>query len=102
MNIGHVLTHHARFRPQHPAFIFEDKMQTYAEFNTYVNRMANAMAAAGIRKGDKVAAVLPNCPELWMLYWARPYPCNTKKNCSAARRASFTNCMASRRALLQY
>lgn len=32
--------------------------------------MANAMTDAGMRKGDKVAAVLPNCPELWMLYWA--------------------------------
>ncbi len=70
MNIGHALTHHARFRPQHPAFVFEDRVQTYAEFNAYVNRMAHALAGAGIRKGDKVAAVLPNCPELWALYWA--------------------------------
>ena len=70
MNIGQVLAHHARFRPAHPAFVFEGLEQTYDTFNRQVNRMANAMAVAGIRKGDKVAAVLPNCPELWMLYWA--------------------------------
>ena len=70
MNIGQVLAHHARFRPAHPAFVFEGLEQTYDTFNRQVNRMANAMSGAGIRKGDKVAAVLPNCPELWMLYWA--------------------------------
>lgn len=70
MNIGHVLTNHARFRPDHLAFVYEDRALTYAELNRSVNRIANALSDHGIRKGDKVSMLLPNCSELWELYWA--------------------------------
>jgi acyl-CoA synthetase (AMP-forming)/AMP-acid ligase II len=35
-----------------------------------VNRVANALLGAGLKKGDKVATVLPNSIELVELYWA--------------------------------
>src|SRR5262249_24474058 len=43
---------------------------TFAELDRLVNRAANALYAAGIRKGDKLATFLPNSLELYLLYWA--------------------------------
>ncbi len=70
MNIGTLLTRHARYRPDHLAVIFEDHRLTYRAFNHRVNRTSNALLNLGIRKGDKVATILPNCLELLELYWA--------------------------------
>lgn len=70
MDIGKILSHHARFRSDHTALICGDQRLTYRELNRSVNRIAQAIQAAGIRKGDKVAMLLPNCRELWELYWA--------------------------------
>lgn len=70
MNIGKILSHHARFRSDHTALICGDHRLTYSELNKSVNQIAQAIHAAGIRKGDKVAMLLPNRRELWELYWA--------------------------------
>lgn len=35
----------------------------YEELRNYVNSLARGLAALGIAKGDKVATVLPNCPQ---------------------------------------
>ena len=70
MNIGTLLTRHARYRPDQLAFVFGDKRLTYRSMNATVNRLAHALLAKGLRKGDKLAALLPNCPELMTLYWA--------------------------------
>lgn len=35
----------------------------YHELRDYVDRLANALAGLGIKKGDKVATILPNCPQ---------------------------------------
>ncbi len=43
---------------------------TFAELNALVNRLANALLAAGITKGDKVATVMTNRLELVLMYWA--------------------------------
>ena len=70
MNLGAILTRHARYRPDHPAVVFGGRRLTYREFNRRVNRIANAMLQAGVRKGDHVATILPNCLELLEVYWA--------------------------------
>lgn len=70
MNLGTLLPRHARFRPDHPAIVFEDRRLTYAEFHKSVNRLANSLLNLGIRKGDKVATILPNSLELFETYWA--------------------------------
>jgi acyl-CoA synthetase (AMP-forming)/AMP-acid ligase II len=61
---------HARFRADHTAVVFERERLSYGEFDRRINRAANALAAAGIRKGDKFATVLGNSLELLELYWA--------------------------------
>ncbi len=70
MNLGSLLPRHAHYRPHHPAVVFEGEGLTYRAFNARVNRLANALLRAGLRKGDKVATVVPNCLELLETYWA--------------------------------
>jgi len=70
MNIGSLLPHHARYRPNHPAFVCGEERFTYRLFNAYVNKLANALLASGLVKGDKFATVLPNCTQLMAAYWA--------------------------------
>ncbi|MDO8502532.1 MAG: class I adenylate-forming enzyme family protein [Gemmatimonadaceae bacterium] len=70
MNVGSLLPWHARFRPDHPAVICGDERLTFAELDARVNRLANALLALGLRKGDKLALVLPNCIELLYAYRA--------------------------------
>jgi len=70
MNIGILLPHHARYRPDHPAFVCGQERFTYREFNATVNKLANALLASGLVKGDKFATVLPNCTQLMAAYWA--------------------------------
>jgi acyl-CoA synthetase (AMP-forming)/AMP-acid ligase II len=70
MSLGTILTRHAWYCPDHLAVVFRDRRLTYREFNRRVNRCANALLQAGVRKGDKVATILPNSLELLEVYWA--------------------------------
>ncbi len=70
MNLGNLLRRNARYYPDKPALIFESQRYTYRQFNQEVNRLANALQDLGIRKGDKIATLLPNCVELLEIYWA--------------------------------
>lgn len=70
MNIGSLLPHHARYRPNHTAFVCGEERFTYSMFNAYVNKLANALLSCGLAKGDKFATVLSNCTQLMAAYWA--------------------------------
>ena len=70
MNIGSLFSRHATYRPNHLAVVFKDQRLTHRQINRHINRTANALLDIGIRKGDKVATILPNCLELLETYWA--------------------------------
>ncbi len=70
MKINQLISYHARYRPNHTAVVFQDQRLSYAQFNARVNRVARALLALGLQKGDKFATILPNCLELVELYWA--------------------------------
>ena len=70
MNLGSLLSRHARYRPDKLALIIDDHRLTFREYNQNVNRLANALLKMGIQKGDKIATLLPNCMELLEIYWA--------------------------------
>ena len=70
MNIGTLLSRNARYRPDHIAVVFGPHRLTFCEFNRRVNRLANALLNLEIRKGDKIATLLPNSLELLETYWA--------------------------------
>lgn len=70
MNVGSLLPRHARYRPDHLAVVCGEHRLTFRELEVRVNRVANALAGLGLRKGDKLAIVLPNCLELLEVYRA--------------------------------
>ena len=72
--LGSLLERHARYRPHHVAVIApageRDVRLTWREFDRYVNRWANALAAQGVARGERVATVLGNSLALLATYWA--------------------------------
>jgi long-chain acyl-CoA synthetase len=70
MNIGLLLPGHARYRPNHTAVVCDDSRLNFREFNARVNRLANTLFRLNVKKGDKVATILPNCLSLLETYWA--------------------------------
>lgn len=47
-----------------------DGTMTYAALDAATSRAANALRAAGVKKGDKVAVMLPNCAEYVVMQFA--------------------------------
>lgn len=70
MNVGGLLDHWARYRPERLAVVCGEQRLTFAEYRRRVNRVANALRSLGLVKGDKLAVVLPNCIELLDVYRA--------------------------------
>ena len=70
VNISKLISRHATYRLNHLAVVFEDRRCTDQEFNRNVNRLANALVDLGIKKGDHIVTILPNCLELIEIYWA--------------------------------
>jgi len=49
--------------PDKVALIYNDRRISYAQLNDQVDRLATALIARGVVKGDKVCVLLPNSPE---------------------------------------
>jgi fatty-acyl-CoA synthase len=64
MNVGSLLTMPANKFPDRTALVCENERFTYRQFNQRSNRMAQALLRFGLRKGDRVATLLFNSPEL--------------------------------------
>jgi long-chain acyl-CoA synthetase len=63
MNIAQHVERAAKFFPDQPAIIFESASISYSDLNTRANKIANALKANGIARGDRIALYLPNIPE---------------------------------------
>ncbi|HHS97098.1 MAG TPA: long-chain fatty acid--CoA ligase, partial [Chloroflexi bacterium] len=59
----------ARKHPDHTATIFKGGKLTYRELNDLTDRMAAALADMGVKKGDRVALLLVNCPQFLISYF---------------------------------
>jgi long-chain acyl-CoA synthetase len=70
MDLGSLPSRHGRYRGEHPALIVGETVLDWRQFDAAVDRVANALLAAGLGKGDKFATVLPNCLEMMLAYWA--------------------------------
>jgi len=60
---GFYIEEHAQKRPGSSAMWYAARHINYAEFNAETNRLANALAKLGIKKGDVVGIHLPNIPQ---------------------------------------
>ena len=70
MKIDRILERHARYRPEHTAVVFGEQRLNHRDYHVRVSRLAAALQAQGVAKGERVATVLPNCLELLDGYWA--------------------------------
>jgi long-chain acyl-CoA synthetase len=60
----------AERRPDHPAWIFDDRVVSYAELATLAIRGSRALRELGLHTGDGIAVVSPSHPWSMAVYWA--------------------------------
>ena len=60
----HFLKRAASVHPDRTAIIDGPRTFTYAAMAAEVTRLANALQARGLQKGDRVAYLAPNCAEV--------------------------------------
>jgi acyl-CoA synthetase (AMP-forming)/AMP-acid ligase II len=70
VNVGDALTRSASARPEHLAVVDGDRRWTYAEFDTWVNRLAHGLRARGYAVGDALALASANSAEFLAVYYA--------------------------------
>ena len=56
--------------PERTVFIFMGKAMTYRELHDQSLRLATALADLGVKKGNRVALFMPNCPQFAVAYYA--------------------------------
>ncbi|PKN82541.1 MAG: hypothetical protein CVU47_02550 [Chloroflexi bacterium HGW-Chloroflexi-9] len=70
MNTAEFLTISAAIVPDRVAVAGSNERVTYEELQSRVNRLANAMQALGVRKGQNVGVMAVNGPEFVEIYYA--------------------------------
>jgi fatty-acyl-CoA synthase len=79
----------AHVYPDRVAVIHGERRITYAQFLERARRLASALSGAGVGKGDTVAIVAPNIPEMLEAHYAVPMlgavlcPINTRLDAAA-------------------
>ncbi len=68
--IGYQPSINAARTPGAVALSFGGRRVSYAELNESACRLANGLAASGIGRGERVAALLHNCPEFFVALFA--------------------------------
>lgn len=70
MNLGRLLSETARHYPDHVAIRWSDVQLSYAALDGRVNALAAALTGMGLRRGDRIAFVMWNRPELLEVMFA--------------------------------
>jgi long-chain acyl-CoA synthetase len=55
--------------PERTAIRFYGRSVTYRELDELANRFANALIGLGVAPGDRVALLMPNCPQMVLAYY---------------------------------
>jgi long-chain acyl-CoA synthetase len=55
--------------PKNTALIYFNNLITYTQLLDHVNRLASGLQALGVKKGDRVALMTPNCPQFVTSYF---------------------------------
>lgn len=75
ITLHQLLAESAQRFPHHTAVIFPGALGdsfrlSYRELDQLSNRLANALTNLGVLKGDRVALLMPNCPQFVISYFA--------------------------------
>lgn len=68
MNIAASFEARSEEQPDAPAIVFESEAIFYRTLREQVSRVANVLCDVGVRKGDRIALLLPNIPEFAYCY----------------------------------
>src|SRR2546425_2020177 len=68
--LGEIVRRQARHRPERSAYVIGPERVTYRRLNAMANRLAHALFALGVRRGDRVATLAPNRVEYPAIYFA--------------------------------
>jgi long-chain acyl-CoA synthetase len=55
--------------PDRSAIRFFGRSISYRELDSLTNRFANALVSLGVQKGERVALLMPNCPQMVLAYY---------------------------------
>jgi long-chain acyl-CoA synthetase len=69
ITLGEVLSGTVSKFPDHTALLFFGKRISYGQLDELVNRFAQALVGLGVTKGDRVALMLPNIPQMVIAYY---------------------------------
>jgi carnitine-CoA ligase len=70
VTLSELLAARAAELPRRDLLRMPGRSLTYAEFDAEVNRFANGLLGAGVKLGEMVGVMLPNCPEFALLWLA--------------------------------
>ncbi len=59
----------AKRQPEKPAVIFYGHVTTYGDLDRQSDRFAALLMEKGVRKGDRVAVFMPNCPQFHIVFF---------------------------------
>ncbi len=59
----------AKKQPEHPAVIFYGHVMSYADLDRQSDRFAALLVSKGVKKGDRVAVFMPNCPQFHIVFF---------------------------------
>ncbi len=65
-----MLQNRVKQHPEKLALIFKDNQWSYAGFQREVDRVANGFIRIGVKRGDRIAFVVPNCAEFLLAVFA--------------------------------
>ena len=68
-NLATILRESAKADPDKPLCHIDDLSFTYAQVDEISGRVASALLATGLERGDKVAVQLPNLPQFLFTYF---------------------------------
>ncbi|MEO7017312.1 MAG: long-chain-fatty-acid--CoA ligase [Leifsonia sp.] len=69
-SLAHLIDESVATYGKHVALEFFGATTTYAELGEQIARVAEGLRKRGVRKGDRVALVLPNCPQHVVAFYA--------------------------------
>jgi long-chain acyl-CoA synthetase len=69
-SLADLIAESVRTYPDRPALEFFGRETTYAELGDQIERAAEGLRRLGVKKGDTVALVLPNCPQHVVAFYA--------------------------------
>jgi long-chain acyl-CoA synthetase len=69
MTLDEIVRRNALRFPQRPALVMGERACNWRDLDERINRLANALHGAGLTVGQRVAVLLPNCPEYFEVYF---------------------------------